>query len=187
MELFKNSFRELPKPLLTFILKGTLFLVVWKIAYLFFLQPNHIIDGWLTYALGTSVNWVSNKLLPHLQSSIQLVDKDILFSTLKNGTRSTVLLIADACNALELMMLYIGFILASTLPFRQQIRYLFPGIILIFITNVLRCLLLIYVAIFLPNAFVFAHHYLFTSIVYLLIFLMWRSYIKTWIQYENSK
>lgn len=185
--LLKDSFSKLPKPLITFIIRGLLFFIVWKLAYLFFLKPNHAVDGWLTYSLGASVNWVSNILSPQLQSSIQLVNNDILFSTLRNGTRSTVLLIADACNALELMILYLGFILASTLPFRKQIQYLYSGIILIFIINVLRCLLLIYVAIFWPTAFIFAHHYLFTSIVYLLIFLMWRKYIKTWIKYENSK
>ena len=181
------SSNKIPKPLLTFIGKGILFFVIWKFSYLFFLKPNHWLDGWLTLSLGASVNWVITQLSPQLKSSIQLVNNDIIISTLRNGSRSTVLMIADACNALELMVLYLGFILASSLPFRKQIHYLYSGIFFIFIINVLRCLLLIYVALFLPFAFVFAHHYLFTSIVYLLIFLMWRKYIKTWIRYENSK
>lgn len=187
MGLLIASSNKIPKPLITFIVKGVSFFIIWKLSYLFLLKPNHWLDAWLTFSLGSSVNWVLTQISPQLQSSIQLVNQDIVFSTLRNGSRSTILLIADACNALELMMLYLGFILASTLPFRKQIHYLYSGIFLIFIINVLRCLLLIYVAFFLPTAFVFAHHYLFTSIVYLLIFLMWRKYIKTWIKYENSK
>lgn len=110
----------------------------------------------------------------------------MIFSALKNGRQSTLLIFADAYNALELMIFYLGFILAVTLPIRNQINYLYSGIFLIFTIDVLRCLLLIYLAIFLLTAFVFAHHYLFTITVYLLIFLLWRKYIKTWIKYENS-
>ena len=182
----KNSFSGIPKQLKIFILRGISFFIIWKLLYLFFLKPNHFIDHQLTTSLGKCVYWVFKNLSPSFQSAIEFVHTDVVFSIIRNGKRSNVLLIADACNALELMILYLGFLAASTLPFLKQIHYWYSGIILIFFINLVRCLFLIYISIYSPTFFVLAHHYIFTSIVYLLIFLIWRRYIKTWIKHENS-
>ena len=108
----------------------------------------------------------------------------MLITALVQGRRINIISIADACNALELMVLHIGFIASATMPSGKKLPYIFVGLLLILLTNITRCLALMYVYISFPNFFPFAHHYIFTLTIYLIIFLVWKRFIKEWISYE---
>lgn len=185
--MFKNFYNQIPKPLRSFLIRGLLILVIWKLIYLLLLKPNHQLDQMLTIFVGSATSWVLAHLYPALQPLVEYADNNVFITIVQNGIRVDSIAIADACNGLELMVLYLGFILAAPYPFKKKIHYIYAGLLIIMLTNVVRCLLLIFVYLNFPNYFVFAHHYIFTFVIYLIIFLIWVRFIKTWVKYEGSK
>lgn len=181
---YENNGARFPKGLRVFFIRGICILVVWKVIYLLWLKPVHIPDTQLTYLTARITTWVFHLLSPAMLPMLQPHNWDMQISGLINGTRTNIISIADACNALELMVLHAGFILSVPLPFSKQWPYIITGLLLILVANVLRCLALIYVYISFPNFFPFAHHYLFTLTIYLIVFLIWKRFTNIWIRYE---
>jgi len=87
--------------------------------------------------------------------------------------RENALSVADACNALELFVLYAGFIICFPSSTKRKIVFTIGGILFIFLINVLRCAGLTWIFTFHPQYGDFSHHFLFTFIVYACIFLLW--------------
>ena len=84
-----------------------------------------------------------------------------------------VVAIEDTCNALELIVLYIGFIIALPARLRRKVTFILGGIIFIYIINVLRCAVVTYAILYYPSHADFAHHYVFTFAVYGAIIALW--------------
>lgn len=185
--MFKKFINQIPKPLRIFLFRGLIILILWKLAYILFLKPDHRLDEMLTHFVGSATAWVFGLFHPEMLPQVEPIDANVFITLLINGGRYDSIAIADACNGLELMMLYLGFILAAPYPFKKKIHFIYIGLILIMLTNVVRCLLLIFVFLIYPNYFVFAHHYIFTFVIYLIIFLIWVQFVKAWIKYEGSK
>jgi exosortase family protein XrtF len=84
-----------------------------------------------------------------------------------------VLHIADGCNGLELMVLYSGFILSFPSSQKRKICYIFLGIIIIDICNILRCSLLGFIKEYYHPYFYLSHHFVFKAVVYAVIVILW--------------
>ena len=84
-----------------------------------------------------------------------------------------VLSIADACNALELLVLYGGLILCLPAGASRKAIFITGGIVLIEIMNVIRCTALVLLYLHRPEYVDFSHHYLFSFVVYGFIFWLW--------------
>ena len=84
----------------------------------------------------------------------------------------------DYCNGLDLMFIYVGIIFLLPYTITRKITFSIGGLIAINTMNVIRitCLYLIYV--YNRKAFDVSHHYLFTLVMYLLIFYGWLLYTK---------
>lgn len=81
--------------------------------------------------------------------------------------------VADSCNALTLVVLFMGFILAYPGDWRIKLIFIPVGSIIIFGINVIRVLVLIYNYMYWQAAFDFNHKYTFTIAVYLVVFWFW--------------
>ena len=93
--------------------------------------------------------------------------------------------IADPCNALELYILFIGFLICVPTTTKRFILFSLGGIAVIFVLNILRCAGMIWVNIHRNEVFDFAHHYLFKLIVYAAIFGGWVWYSKYLTKHEQ--
>ena len=178
-----QKWKQIPRPVKLFLLRAIALFVVWKAVYLLILLPNRTLDrpltNVITIAAVRSLNGISH---PHEYAAIpaQHPKTDAAGSTTRwedtmdiysHGVRD--LSIADACNGLELMMLYAGLILC--LPSRPLRKTLFigAGIFMIGILNVLRCAGLVLLFLHHPDYVDFSHHYLFSLLVYGAIFWLW--------------
>ncbi|HWB26859.1 MAG TPA: hypothetical protein VG738_15355 [Chitinophagaceae bacterium] len=180
-----TGWNSIPRPLQVFLLRGACILVGWKCLYWLWLGPAHQPDGFLTSLTAKLTAWVFGLLSPQMQPAT-VPGHDVLITALVNGAHTTVISVADACNALQLMVLFAGFVFSVPVPLRRQLPYVFTGLLIIIAANVLRCLGLIYVYIDFPNVFPFAHHYFFTLAIYLIVFLIWKRLIKEWMLYEKK-
>lgn len=90
---------------------------------------------------------------------------------LRNGKTSVG--IADTCNGLELYVLYLAYIIAFPQKTKVKLLFLFAGLPLLVLINILRVVALASIYEYLPDFFLFAHHYFFTATMYIGIFLIW--------------
>ena len=182
INLLKN---KIPLQVRLFLGKALLFFIVWKIVYGLFLSDSKILDHPLTTHVGEASVVVLNNLgdmsgFTSTRKVSTFVDGGELLveeqaSQIYHNDK-LVLYIADVCNGLELMVLYIGFIVCMPSRFWRKVLYIIIGVILIDLINILRCTGLIYLREYFHAYFEFAHHYLFKATVYATTFLMWMVY-----------
>ncbi len=174
----------IPKAVKTFLLKAVIILVVWKVLYLGFLSPTRLIDKPLTYSVGylsaVSLNFTTRssdysslsdvRYFQNANERGKVVRQDILYNGQAIGA------VEDACNALELFVLYISFIWLLPSSLTRRLWFTVAGVIAIFIVNVARCAGITYMIIFYPQYSDFAHHYIFAFVVYAFIIALWLAY-----------
>ncbi|WP_308993781.1 archaeosortase/exosortase family protein [Mariniflexile litorale] len=182
-----NSFKnQIPLPIRLFLGKALLFFIVWKIIYGIFFYNSNSLDNTLTTHVAEASTFVLNNLSFMSGFSTQTESYSEAFGgELIEYRASTiyhhdykVLNIADACNGLELMILYIGFIICMPSKILRKVLYIVIGLLILDLVNILRCVGLIYLREYFHTYFQFAHHYLFKIIVYSTTFLIWVFYTR---------
>lgn len=177
-----NLLSGIPVAVRQFLLRSLLLFIVWQTVYLIWLAPSRIIDRPLTLITGQAGAHLLQFCLPDVhiicKETKPLVTKKYYQQGaihLWAGARRLVGL-ADACNALGLYILYAGFLVAY--PASQRRRWLFwiGGWLCIFCLNVLRVVALAWIQYHWPEISIYAHHWLFNTIVYLCIFYLWWRY-----------
>lgn len=93
------------------------------------------------------------------------------------GERRT-LRVADACNGLEMMVLYVGFLICFPAPAKRKWLYAIIGLVAICLVNIIRCAALVEIFIHYNKYLDFSHHFAFTFLVYGFIFLLWYLFTK---------
>ena len=181
---YNSIIKEIPLPIRLFLGKALLFFICWELIYGVFLFDSNAINNVLTKHVGE----FSAKVLNHFTSMSGFFAKEEGYSEILGGetlvykssaiyhNSHKVLNVADACNGLELMVLYIGFIVCMPSKVMRKILYIILGVILLDSVNILRCAGLIYLREYTHVYFQFAHHYLFKIIVYSVTFLIWLFY-----------
>jgi exosortase family protein XrtF len=90
----------------------------------------------------------------------------------------TVVSVFEGCNSLNVMIVFISFIGAFTGTWKKTILFGLAGLVLIYLFNLLRVGLLFYIAKYYPDNLYFFHKYLFTGILYALVFFFWYLWVK---------
>ncbi|MHA4808152.1 archaeosortase/exosortase family protein [Flavitalea flava] len=160
--------------------------ILWKAVYLFILSPKRILDDPLTQSVGVATTGMLNILPNTGHFTVQkLRDSMAVEGGMVSGNvmdiyrgEEKTLRIADACNGLELMVLYAGFILCFPAPLKRKFIFAAIGISLIYLLNIIRCTLLVLIFIHYKAYLDFSHHFVFTFIVYAFIFLLWYIFTK---------
>ena len=166
------------RPLAGFFISLFLICSSWFFVYNLLLYPGRIVDQPLTQFIavvsakvntffslaGTPITeWVNDKYHP----GTLLV---------QNGKR--VFGIMDACNGIDLMFIYSAVIILLPNSIRRKLLFLFLGNALLVVFNIIRIVGLFFIFRFHRGLFDFSHHYLFTLLMYALIFAGWILFIK---------
>jgi exosortase/archaeosortase family protein len=163
--------------LLAFFLKLFVLIIIWECSYHFILKPAGLPDKPLTNTITSgvtnSINLFSSASSVYTWFRNDAMTADYL---LKNG--KLVFFIADDCNGLSLIVIYLGFIILMPYSIKRKIIFSIGGIIVLTIANIIRCSLLYWIYKAHPDMFDFNHHYLFTILMYLLIFYGWILFTK---------
>jgi exosortase family protein XrtF len=96
---------------------------------------------------------------------------------------NVVVEVYEGCNSINVLIVYISFILAFRGPRGRFFAYLLIGGTTIYIVNLFRVIALYAVAFHFPNSLYFFHKFFFTGIIYGLVFVMWYF----WIQASKNK
>ncbi|OJW79862.1 MAG: hypothetical protein BGO69_13570 [Bacteroidetes bacterium 46-16] len=164
----KRIYKELPLAVRNFLIRALLLFAGWLLIYNLVLKPINVPDRQLTQF----VEWGTVKTLSFFYPNVSSEGQDVLINN------QGVLGIANQCNGLELIVLYIGFLFClPTRPLRMLL-YGVVGTIIICILNIGRCaaLAMLYMS---HNYYAdFAHHYAFKLVVYAAVFFGWIIYSK---------
>jgi len=86
--------------------------------------------------------------------------------------------IYDVCNGIDLMFIYIGVLFLLPYPFKRKLWFSLVGVLVIALFNIIRIGSLYFIYIYKRSAFDFSHHYLFTLLMYVIIFFGWLLFIR---------
>ncbi len=155
-----------------FLIRAILIFISWTILYHGFLLENGVINNWLTEKVVIGTKIVLNSMGYNADQGWY------------NGSARSisidgqpVVLVADACNGLELIALFIGFLLAFPGPWKYKLLVIPIGTLAIFILNILREIVLALNYKYFQETFEFNHKYTYVFIVYLAIFMIWRFWL----------
>ena len=84
-----------------------------------------------------------------------------------------ILEVYEGCNGLNVMIVFLAFMIAVGPYVKKFYWFVAGGLLLIHVLNLARIWGLFLVAVHLPAQFYFVHKYLFTGILYVVIFLLW--------------
>lgn len=171
----------IPRQIQRFLLKILIVFLIWKLSYHLYLRPHNTIDLPLTNITAKATAMVLHtfdKNNTYTTVPVPTTNKDSFYKVtiFKNGRKG--LSIADPCNALELMVLFWGFIVCIPTNAKRLLLFSIFGLIVVFALNVIRCMLMFQLNVSDHEWFDFAHHYGFKLVVYFAIFLIWVLYAK---------
>lgn len=189
----KSTWQSIPQEVQRFLKRALVIFIIWKLIYHLFLFNGRVIDkpltDWSTKGAEKvmQVFYPSSKLMlkeeyntiPELNNEIAC--SDYLFM---NGNK--IVGVADGCNALELYVLYIGFLLSFPASLKRVLVFSCVGIVVIYLANIIRLAALASMNMHWVNAVDMAHHYLFKVIVYAIIFGLWVLFTKNQIRNEKN-
>ena len=168
-------------PAKQFIIKSVSCVALWRLLYVYILKPPRFPDKILTRIIGEGtiivINIFSNPKLSkaHCEGSdyIDVNGGEVILVR----DHHSLLRIGGPCNGLELMLIYLGVI--ALLPGSKMVKslYISVGVFALMIANMFRCAGLQYIYVYYPQLFETTHHYLFTLVMYVLIFIGWVMYI----------
>ncbi|HCW06052.1 MAG TPA: exosortase family protein XrtF [Cytophagales bacterium] len=85
----------------------------------------------------------------------------------------------EGCNSLNVMIVYISFLIAFTGPMKSFFKFTVAGFVGIYLLNLIRLVLLYGVTFYFPDQLYFFHKYLFTGIIYVVVFVFWYFWVRT--------
>ena len=158
-DTYTHRWNTVPRAVKAFIFKALIILLVWKIFYLAFLLPTRLIDRPLTYSVGSATAWLLDLCSHSTDYSTRSVisnvatDNGYTLMPLQNVYfhGHDLVSIEDTCNALELFVLYAGFIVCMPAKMLRKLLFIIGGIMAIYIVNVIRCAGVAYIIIHAPK------------------------------------
>jgi exosortase/archaeosortase family protein len=187
LQYYHSFINETPPTIRAFLRNALIVFALWKLTYLFILLDDRILDRPLTNHVGAGTVWFLNYCTPlDGFSAIPVIKQEAFDGQLQIREVSQVihqgkdiLLIADGCNGLELIVLYIGFIICFPSSILKKIIFILLGIGIIDLSNIIRCGGLVFLKRYYGyDLFQFAHHYGFKITLYSIIFMMWVLFTK---------
>lgn len=172
----KEKYADRKKLVKTFLIRSAIAYVLWLIIYYGYIQPDGRLNAFLTELViqGTIIGLNLFGYATSGEGNMVLIDNQ------------PVVLVADECNGLELFALYAGFLLCFPGRWVYKAVFIPIGIGIIFLVNVLREIVLSLNYKFFQETFEFNHKYTYVLVVYTVVFLIWRFWLKRYSVIGNA-
>jgi exosortase family protein XrtF len=121
----------------------------------------------------------------HTASLISITEDNITVGEVINSPNvpirqegRTIVSVFEGCNSINVMIVFLAFVVAFTGTARKTVAFTAIGLTLIYVFNLFRVGLLFYIAKYYPHNLYFFHKYLFTGLLYGLVFLLWFYWVR---------
>jgi exosortase family protein XrtF len=147
--------------------------------------------AWYVESFRPEADPITVLVTTHSTAILRLVDNDISYQIVLGAANvpiqklgKTIIEVFEGCNSINVLIVFVSFILAFSGPMRLFVRYFFICGLVIYIVNLLRVVGLYCVAYYVPDSLYFFHKFFFTGIIYGLVFAMWYFWIRQVKQYR---
>tara|TARA_B100000745_G_C20112437_1_gene380748 strand:- start:594 stop:1133 length:540 start_codon:yes stop_codon:yes gene_type:complete len=159
---FKNQ--QALSPLTRFLIKVSTIYIIWYLIYDYYLLPDGRLDAFLSLSGVNLAGGILNIFGWDIYSEAR-----VLAITGTNGVE-----IQNGCNGLELIGLYMGFIIAFPGgPIQKRMIFLAGGILLLFVANVFRIMIFALSIYYVPTFWEQVHTYSSYFIFYPIVLTLW--------------
>ena len=152
----------------TFLIRSGILFLVWIVIYHGFILPNGNINAFLTNTVVHGTVFGLETLGYESEGRDEVIYID----------NKPSVMVADACNGLELFALFAGFLIAFPGPIKYKLIFIPAGLLFIFLLNIIREVALALNYNYFNETFELNHKYTYVFVVYIFIFLMWRYWLK---------
>jgi len=164
----KKSYSGIPPGMLRFLVRGIIIFVAWRLLYELVLRPSGSPDHELTRFLLKCTYHVLTLFYTGLS-----IDGYSLYIN-----KEPIITFTTGCNGLELLVLYLSFLICYPSPFRRWFSFAVAGIIIINVLNIARCAALASWFYHRLPLWDFMHHYIFKIVIYGVNFYLWVLYCR---------
>jgi exosortase family protein XrtF len=168
-----NLFKDNKRAVL-FLLKFVGLYVVLNTIYGFVIESYKPEVDPITYMVSVHTKY----LLSLFHENIQVVLSNFKPTTALKYNGITIIAVFEGCNSINVMIVFIVFIISYSGSIKSMIKFIPLGLVIIYMMNLLRVTVLFWVAYYFPNKLYFFHKYLFTAIIYLVVFGLWYEWIR---------
>jgi exosortase/archaeosortase family protein len=172
------------KKVTRFFIRLFLLFSIWFVCYSLILLPGRKIDrpltNFITDGVTKSINLLSNEQISWVADPVRPCTHLV-----KNGV--SVFDIFDVCNGIDLMFIYMGVLFLLPYPLKRKVVFSIVGVMAIILLNIIRICALYFIYVHKRSAFDFSHHYLFTLLMYVLIFYGWWLFVKKSKTYDQDQ
>lgn len=98
----------------------------------------------------------------------------------------SIISVYEGCNGVNVLIIFWSFLFAFGPWGKRLIFFSLAGMLIIHIANLVRLVLLFFVAYYYSNALYFIHKYLFTAVIYGVVLMLWLWWIKNIRKHEPS-
>jgi exosortase family protein XrtF len=163
------------KKAIRFLLVFSGFYFALNTAYGFFIQYYYPSSDPFTQLVTRQVVWIISWFDSSVSWSFSPFTNNV--AVLRGG--DPVIYVFEGCNGLNVMIVYVGFLLAFQGSLRQTLKFASGGLVAIHLVNLLRVGLLYFVALYFEEQLYFFHKYLFTGMIYGFVFVMWYYWVRS--------
>jgi exosortase family protein XrtF len=167
------SFREF-RPTILFLLKFVGLYLVGNLIYGFYITSFEPRPDPVTHSVSEQTGIILNVC----GFAVEVEDRLNRPTTDLNYLGKAKLSIYEGCNGINIMVIFVAFLVAFG-PISRPLLWFVPlGLLIIHFANLCRILLLFFVSEYMPRAMYFTHKYFFTAILYVVIFALWLWWVK---------
>jgi exosortase family protein XrtF len=152
------------------------FLLVFVVAYLlmntaygFFIRYFLPTSDPFTQQIAIQVAWILSFFDPTIKEYFSTYGEYIAIA----NSRENMIYVFEGCNGLNVLFVYVSFLLAFKGPWKMFFQFVLLGALGIHLMNLARITALYGVAFYFPDYLYFIHKYLFTGIIYVIVFVFW--------------
>jgi exosortase family protein XrtF len=146
-----------------FLLKVAGIYLLWYLIYELWLLPDGTLDQWVT----TNIVSVSAGMLEMLGYDFYATGRLIGIG------ESAGIYLVNGCSGISAIGLFVGFVVAYPGAWIPRIAFIFIGIGVIYLVNIIRIIVLTITQVQAPEMFTVTHDYSTTAIFYIVIFVLW--------------
>lgn len=157
------------KPAILFLVKYFVLYLVLNTLYAFYIDHYAPSSDPATIATSRQVAILLEWLGEPVHAIVEEGSSRVLL--MREGT--TIIRVYEGCNSLNVMIVYVAFLIAFRGPLKATLWYVGVGLAAIYVMNLLRVLALYGVALHYPDKLYFFHKFFFTGVIYMVVFILW--------------
>jgi exosortase family protein XrtF len=176
--MLSASIREF-RPAVLFLVKFLGFYLVGSLLYGFYVnaydpRPDPV-THWVTEQTATA--------LRHTGHDVDVIDHPSKATTAIRFNKRSIVSVYEGCNGINIVIIFAGFLIAFG-PWKKSLLLAsLVGVVIIHIFNIIRIAGLFLITVYKPGWSYFTHKYLFTAVIYAVVFFLWIA----WVKYASIK